>query len=83
MSTVKNIFTPAPVVYATDRSKAAVPVSFLFYVALRFILSDASCFGVFPCYLSSCSVILLSTVIGEEESDLCASRAFVYLFCTC
>ena len=33
MSTVKNIFTPSsphpPVVYATDRSKAVVPVLFL------------------------------------------------------
>ena len=29
LSTVKNIFTPPPVVYATDRSKAVVPVLFL------------------------------------------------------
>ena len=40
LSTVKNIFTPpptpspAPVVYSTDRSKAVVPVLFLFCVAL-------------------------------------------------
>ena len=32
-----------PVVYATDRSKAVVPVLFLFCVALWFILRDASC----------------------------------------
>ena len=34
-----KIFTsPSPVVYATDRSKAVVPVLFLFCVALWFIL---------------------------------------------
>ena len=35
-----KLFTipPPPVVYATDRSKAVVPVLFLFCVALRFIL---------------------------------------------
>ena len=32
-----------PVVYATDRSKAVVPVLFLFCVALWFILRGASC----------------------------------------
>ena len=39
-----------------------------------------------PCSLSSCFVILFSTVItslGEEGAGLCASRAFVCLFCTC
>ena len=30
----QNIYTPPPVVYATGRSKAMVPVVFLFYVAL-------------------------------------------------
>ena len=29
---------PTPVVYSTDRSKAVVPVLFLFFVALLFIL---------------------------------------------
>ena len=34
----------SPVVYATDRSKAVVPVLFLFCVALWFILRGASWF---------------------------------------
>ena len=85
MSTVKNIFKH-PVVYPTDRSKAVVPVLFLLCVALWFILPDASYFKVFPCSLSSCFVIPFSFVItslGEEGAGLCASRAFVCLFCTC
>ena len=36
-------FLKPPVVYATDRSKAVVPVLFLFSVSLRFILGGASC----------------------------------------
>ena len=46
LSKVKNISTlpPSPVVYATDRSKAVVPVLFLFIVALWFILRGALCF---------------------------------------
>ena len=76
----------APVVYATDRFKAVVPVLFLFCVALWFILRGASYFKVFPWSLSSCFVIPLSIVItslGEEGTGLCASRAFVCSFCTC
>ena len=49
--------------------------------------TGASCFlKVFPCSLSSCFFILFSIVInslGEEGAGLCASRAFVCLFCTC
>ena len=59
---------------------------FLFFAALWFILRSASCFKVFPCSLSSCFVIPLRIVItslAEEEDGLCASRAFVCLFCTC
>ena len=44
----------------TDRSKAVVPVLFLFCVALWFILRGTSCFNVFPCSLSSCSSFLLA-----------------------
>ena len=69
-----------PIVYATDRSKAVVPVLFLFCVALWFILRGASCFKVFPCSLSSCFVIPFSIVInslGEEGAGLYASRAFL------
>ena len=78
--------SPHPVVYATDRSKAVVPVLFLFCVALWFILQGVSCFKVFPCSLSSCFVIPFSIVItsiGEVGAGLCASRIFVCLFCTC
>ena len=73
-------------VCAAGRSKAVVPVLFLFCVALWFILRSASCFKVVPCSLSSCFVIPFSIVItslGEEGAGLCASRAFVCLFCTC
>ena len=69
-----------PVVYATDRSKAVVPVFYLFCVALWFILWGASCFKVYPCSLSSCFFIPFSIVItslGKEEAGLCASGAFV------
>ena len=54
-------------------------------VWLWFILRHASCFKVFPCSLSSCFFIPFSIVItslGEEGAGLCASRAFVCLFCT-
>ena len=34
---LKIFLNPAPVFYATDRSKAVVPVLFLFYVALWFL----------------------------------------------
>ena len=74
------------VVYATDRSKAVVPVLFLFCVALWFVLQSASCFIVSSCSLSSRFFIPLSIVISslwEEGAGLCASRAFVCLFCTC
>ena len=61
-------------------SKAVVPVLFLFWVALRFVLRGTSCFKVFPCSLSSCYVIPFSMVItslGEEGAGLCASRELV------
>ena len=80
------ILTPTQVIYATDRSKVVVPALFLLYVALWFILRGASCFKVFPCSLSSCFFIPFSIVItslGEEGAGLCASHAFVCLFCTC
>ena len=65
-------------------SKAMVPVLFLFFVALWFILRGASCFKVFSCCLSSCFFIPFSIVISspeEEGTGLCNSRAFVCLFC--
>ena len=83
---LKIFIPPPPHLHATDRFNAVVPVLFLFFAALWFILRSASCFKVFPCSLSSCFVIPLRIVItslGEEEDGLCASRAFVCLFCTC
>ena len=85
MLIVKIIFKP-PVVYATDRSKAVVPVLFLFCVAMWLILRGASCFKLLPCSLSSCCFIPFSiaiTLFGEDGAGLCASYAFVCLFCTC
>ena len=70
----KNIFKP-PVVYATDRSKAVTPVLFLFWVALWFILLFVLVF-----LFSPFSIVITS--LGEEGAGLCASRAFVCLFCT-
>ena len=85
-----KIFLPRPythtVVYAADRSNAVFPVLFLFCVALWFIVGGASCFKVFPCSLSSFFVISFSILIislGEAGARLCASHAFVCLFCTC
>ena len=70
------------VVYATDRSKAVVPM--LFCVALWFILRGASCFKVFSCSLSSCFVFPFSIVIsslGEERSwSVCVSYIYLLLF---
>ena len=51
------------VVYATDHSKAGVPVLFLFCVALWLILRGALCFIVFPCTLSSCFFILFFSIV--------------------
>ena len=82
---LKNIFKPS-VVFATGRSKAVVPVLFLFCVDLWFIPLSVSCFIVLPCSLSSCFFVHFSIVItslGEEGAGLCASRTFVCLFCTC
>ena len=72
-----------PVVYATDRSKAVVPVLFLICVVLWFVLEGSSCL-VLPCSLTSCFVSPFSIVItslGVEGAGLCASRVFVCLFC--
>ena len=75
-------FNP-PVVYATDRPWSQCCSYSVWFVVYT---TGASCFKVFPCSLSSCFFILFSIVItslGEEGAGLCASRAFVCLFCTC
>ena len=43
----------------------------------------ASCYKVFPCSLSSCPFNIVITSLGEGGAGLCASHAFVCLFCTC
>ena len=68
------------VVYATHRSKAVVPVFFLFCVALWFILRGASCFKVFPCPLSSCFVISFSIVIASLGEEGAVYVLLVHLF---
>ena len=71
-----------PVVYATDRSKAVVPMLFLFCVTLWFILRGASCFKVFSCSLSSCFVFpfnIVMTSLGEERS-WCVCFPYICLF---
>ena len=81
-----KIFLPPMVVYDTHRSKAVVPVLFLFCVALWFILRGASCFKVFPCSLSSCFVISFSTVIaslGKEGAIYVLLVDLFVCFCMC
>ena len=86
----KLFLLPPPVFYATDRSKAVVPVLLLFFVALWFILRGALSFKVLPCSVSSYIFIPLSIMIaslGEEGACLCTSRAFVcllfFFICCC
>ena len=69
------------IVYATDRSKAVVPVLFLFCVALWFIIRGDSCL-VLPYSLPSCffrlfSIVITSPRTGEEGAGPFASRACV------
>ena len=71
------------VAYATDCSKGMVLVLFLFCVALWFLLRGVSCWvlscPLFLCIFSSFSIVITS--LGEQRAGLCASRAFVWLFC--
>ena len=69
--------------YAADRYKAVVPMLFLFFVALWFILRDASSFKLFLCSLSSCFVIPFSIVItslGEELGSWSVCFSCICLF---
>ena len=70
------LFKP-PVVYDTDRSKAVLPVLFLFCVALWFILRGAVCFKIFPCFLSLCFFIPFSIVITRELVFVLLGHLFV------
>ena len=74
-----------PVVYATDLSKAVVLVLFLFNVASWSLLWGVWCWVLLCSLLFSCFSILLalwSPHWGSERPGLCASRAFVCLFCS-
>ena len=64
--------------YITDRSKAVVPMLFLFCVALL-LHYEVSCL-VLPCFLSMCIVCPFSILITlplEEGAGLCAFHIFV------
>ena len=82
--TVNNILTPQ-VVYGTDRSKAMVPVFFLFcapfclYYGALYILKSSR--ALCPRVSSFFSIVI--TTLREEGAGLYASRAFVCLLCTC
>ena len=79
LASCKNALNP-PVVYSTDRSKAAVPVLVLLFVAFWLILRG-DLFYVLPCViLFLCFFITFSTAIttlGEERANLSALRTIV------
>ena len=71
-----------------DSGERSLPFGLLVFILCGFVVytTCALCFNVFPCSLFSCFVILLSmmvTLLGEEGTVVCASRAFVCLLCTC
>ena len=85
LASCKSDLTPPPpppptVVYFAVRSKAAVPVLVLLFVALWFILRG-DMFYILPCViLFSCVFSPYSTVItslGEERANLSAFPTFV------
>ena len=71
-----------PVVCSTDRSKAVVPVLFLLFVALWFVVYSTRRFVV---CLSVCHFVLVFfspfsiaiTSLGEERANLSAFRTFI------
>ena len=68
-----------PFFYSTDGSKAVVPVLFLLFVALWFMLRG-DLFYVLPCYFvlvcfSPFSIAITS--LGDERANLSALRTFV------
>ena len=67
--------------FKPPRSKAVVPMLFLFCVAVYLTLRGVSCL-VLPCSLSMCFVCIFSiliTLLGEEEAGLCVYRIFICL----
>ena len=82
LASYKSALTP-PVVYSTDRSKAAVPVLVLIFVALWFILRD-DLFYVLPCViLSLCFSILLVLRLPRLGKRELLLVLFVRLFDLC
>ena len=84
LSAVGSVLSPPPpVVCAAGRSRAVVPVLFLFCVALWFALVGLFVFWVFSCSLSSCFIIPFGIVVvsfgevGGGEAGVCASCACV------
>ena len=70
----------SPVVYSADRSKAAVPVLVLLFVALWFILRGDLFYVLTLCYFvlvffSPFSIAITS--LGEERANLSGFRTFV------
>ena len=83
MHSVKVLYPPPlPVVYATDHSKAVVPVLVLLFVALWFILRGDLFFDLLCLTLCHFVFVFFSpfsianTSLGEERANLNA-------FCTC
>ena len=75
--------TPHRVGFATDRSKAVVPMLFFFcgfvaYTTGRFMFSLALIFVLV--FFQSFSIVITS--LGEDRAGLCVSRAFVGFSCT-
>ena len=72
LASCKSVLTPL-VVYSTCRSKAAVPVLFLLFVAFWFILRG-DLFYVLPCVICSCAFLVLLALrlprLGERELTL-------------
>ena len=76
LASCKSALKP-PVVYSTDRFKAAVPVLALFFVALctrRFVVCLSMCHFVLV-FFSPFSIAITS--LGEERANLSAFREFV------
>ena len=79
LTSCKSALTP-PVVCSTDRSKAAVPVLVLLFVALwvfstrRFVVCLSVCHFVLV-FFSPFNIAITS--LGEERANLSAFRTFV------
>ena len=78
LANCKSALKP-PVVYSTDRSKAAVPVLVLLFVACGLFYEAIYCMSF---HVSFCSCVfspssIAITSLGEERANLSAFRTFV------